>query len=60
MSEIPSRGRVSIRVEDNLSITPGPPTAAGTLTVAAPTRNIDLMNIQVVDGKLDTTRYEVE
>ena len=58
MSEVPGGGRVVIRVQDNLSFSARPPRTAGTLTVAGPTRNIDVMTVQVVGGTLDTTVYQ--
>lgn len=58
MSEVPGGGRMVVRVQDNLSFSGRPPRAAGTLTVAAPTRHIDVMTLQVVGGGLDTTVYQ--
>ena len=57
-SEVPGGARMIVRVQDNLGISPGPPRTAGTLTVAAPTRHIDVMTVQVVGGSLDTTVYQ--
>ncbi|MYD99050.1 MAG: hypothetical protein F4X98_16895 [Gammaproteobacteria bacterium] len=58
MSEVPGGGRVVVRIQDNLAFSERPPRAAGTLTVAGPTRNIDVMTVQVVGGTLDTTVYQ--
>lgn len=58
MSEIPGGARMVVRIQDNLSFSERPPRTAGTLTVAAPTRNIDVMTVQVVGGTLDTTVYQ--
>ena len=58
-SENPGGSRMVIRVQDILSIIPRPPRTAGILTVAAPTRHIDVMTVRVVDGKLDTTVYHL-
>ena len=57
-SEVPGGTRRIIRVQDNLAVSSGPPRTAGTLTVAAPTRHIDVMTTQVVGGVLDTTVYQ--
>ena len=57
-SEVPGGTRRIIRVQDNLAVSTGPPRTAGTLTVAAPTRHIDVMTMQVVGGVLDTTVYQ--
>ena len=58
MSEVPGGGRMVVRIQDNLSFSERPPRAAGTLTVAAPTRHIDVMTVQIVGGALDTTVYQ--
>lgn len=58
MSEIAGGSRMVVRVQDNLAFSQRPPRAAGTLTVAAPTRDIDVMTVQVVGGTLDTTVYQ--
>ena len=58
MSEVPGGGRMVVRIQDNLSFSERPPRTAGTLTVAAPTRHIDVMTVQIVGGALDTTVYQ--
>ena len=58
MSEVAGGSRMVVRIQDNLSFSDRPPRAAGTLTVAGPTRNIDVMTVQVVGGTLDTTVYQ--
>ena len=62
-SEVPGGARRVVRVQDNLAVTSmanpnHPPRTAGTLTVAAPTRHIDVMTMQVVNGVIDTTVYQ--
>ncbi len=58
MSMVPGGSRMVIRVQDNLAFSENPTRTAGTLTVAAPTRDIDVMTIQVINGALDTTVYQ--
>ena len=58
LSEVPGGGRVVVRVQDNLSFSARPPRTAGTLTLAALPRYIDVMTVQVVGGALDTTVYQ--
>ena len=57
-SEVPGGARMVVRVQNNLGVGPAPLRMAGTLTVAAPTRHIDVMTVQVVGGVLDTTVYQ--
>ena len=57
-SEVPGGARMVVRVQDNLGVGPAPLRTAGTLTVAAPTRHIDVMTVQIVGGVLDTTIYQ--
>ena len=57
-SDVPGGARRIIRVQDNLAVSQNPPRTAGTLTVAAPTRHIDVMTVQVVGGVIDTTVYQ--
>ena len=58
---IPADGRLVLRVQDNVTLT-GKTRAAATLNIAAPTRNIDVMTIQVHPGTgpMDTTDYQHE
>ena len=57
-SEVPGGARRIVRVQQNLAVSAGPQRTAGTLTVAAPTRHIDVMTVQVVGGTLDSTVYQ--
>ena len=58
---IPAEGRLVLRVQDNVTLT-GKTRAAATINIAAPTRNIDVMTIQVHPGtgQIDTTVYQHE
>ena len=58
---IPGQGRLVIRVQDNITFNAdGKTRGAGTVNVAAPTRDIDVMTIQVHPGtgQIDTTVYQ--
>ena len=65
---VPGNSRCVMRVQDRINVvtdatadaTQRSPRTAGTLVVAAPTRNIDVMTIQVIPGtrELDTTVYQ--
>ena len=57
-SEVPGGTRRVVRIQDNLAVSVRPLRTAGTLTVAAPTRHIDVMTVQIVGGVLDTTVYQ--
>ena len=57
-SEVPGGTRRVVRIQDNLAVSVTPLRTAGTLTVAAPTRHIDVMTVQIVGGVLDTTVYQ--
>ena len=57
-SEVPGGTRRVVRIQDNLAVNVRPLRTAGTLTVAAPTRHIDVMTVQIVGGVLDTTVYQ--
>lgn len=57
---IPPFSRCALRVQDRIEVAPPPSRTAGTLIVAAPVDRIDVMTVQVVGGKLDTTRYDIE
>jgi len=56
---VPARGRVALRVWETLSITGGQ-RASGTIDVAAPKENIDVITVQwrTETGNFDTTVYQ--
>ncbi|MDE0658666.1 MAG: hypothetical protein OXI79_03345 [Gammaproteobacteria bacterium] len=56
---IPGKGRLVVRVQDNVEFM-GATRGAATVNVAAPTRDIDVMTIQVHPGtgQIDTTVYQ--
>ena len=58
---IPKNGRLVVRVQDEISFN-GMTRGAATVNVAAPTRNIDVMTIQVHPGtgQVDTTVYQAQ
>ena len=62
---VPANSRCVLRVQDRINVVteagfPGSPRTAGTLVVAAPTGNIDVMTVQVnpTTRNLDTTVYQ--
>ncbi|MXY58310.1 MAG: hypothetical protein F4029_12035 [Gammaproteobacteria bacterium] len=58
---VPGTGRLVVRVQDNITFM-GATRGAATVNVAAPTRDIDVMTIQVHPGtgQIDTTVYQHE
>ena len=58
---VPGNGRLVVRVQDNITFE-GMTRGAATVNVAAPTRDIDVMTIQVHPGtgQIDTTVYQHE